>query len=158
MPSGWSPEGVRTHVDTMLPVVVGLWTTHGEFPTLGLLFLDGECVVVPQVAGMPKEVVPTVLRGIAAEAGAGFVGLVTEATMVDFAHADTTPEAWAAMDRPLSEHPNAVDCLCFTVDGPGVSIFARVWRDPAGNLCTEVHDKVALEGRMTNLSGRLGEN
>lgn len=158
MPSGWTPSTVREHVDTMLPVVVDLWTTLGEFPTLGFLFLDGDCVAVPQVAGIPKEVVPALLRGIAAKAGAGFVGLVAEATMVDFDHADTTPEAWAAMGKPLSEHPNAVDCLCFTVDGPGVSIFARVWRDPSGNLCTEVHDKVALEGRMTNLSGRLGEN
>jgi hypothetical protein len=157
---GWTPSAVREHADRTFAHVVNLWTKLGEFPSLGLLFTDADtqCVAVPQVAGLPKTVIPALLRAAASEHGASFVGFVAEASMVDFERAKDTTEEWLATGKPLSEHPHAVDCLVLTVDGPGLSIFARAWRDATGHLCTELHDKATVDGSMVNLSGRLGEN
>ena len=153
----WTATRVRTHVEGMVPVLVDLWERLGEFPTMGFLFVDGDCIAVPQVAAFPKEVVPLFLREAAAQTGATFVGLAAEALMVEFANTDTTAEAWAASGRSLSEHPDVKDCLCLTADGPGVTLMVRTWKDATGEVCSDLHDG-AMEGRMTNLSGRLGEN
>jgi len=158
----WDAQSARQHGDVLFEHLVETWERLGrkDMSPLAFGFMSGtngdECVVLPQVSAFPKEHIPTVLRLFAAEFDARFVALAACATSLDGLPSEEV-SAWYATGRPLAEHPQARDCLVFTLDGVGLSIFMRAWWD-GQTLCREVFDNHGATGRMTNLSGRLGEN
>lgn len=152
----WTADAVRQHADSSFRTLVEVWLKAGDPDPIGFLYLpDGTCGAVPQVGAYPKEVLPALMRGAASEVGASFVGLVAAARFVESNPEDI--ERWYATGRSLADHPASRDCLVYSVDGPGLSVCMMAWKNAEGALCVEVSDK-PLHGRMSNLSGRLGEN
>ena len=158
----WTASAARERADTLFDRLVENWERVGDdMPPLGFLFHtydDGSdvCSLISDVGNYPKEAVPDFLRSIADITEASFVGYSGCAYVV----CDLTQEAakaWLDGGRSLSEHPNAVDSLMLTVDGPGLSIMYRAWQS-GGTVQREVTEDEAHEGRFTNLSGRMGEN
>lgn len=155
----WTVATVRAHADRTFAVFVDLWQQAGDdMPPVAVLYTpDGEAVAVPDLEDFPKEALPGIVRRAAEVMEAAYVLFACGATCVE----TNDPErmaVWKATGRPLREHPDAVDCLFLSVDGPGISIGMRAFRDKEGNVRTDYIDNGAITGTMTNLSGRLGEN
>ena len=152
----WTADTVRQHADEAFRRLIDVWLKAGDPDPIGFLYLpDGTCGAVPQVGAYPQEALPGLMRGAASEFGAAFAGLVVAARFIESSPEDA--ERWYAAGRTLVEHPGARDCLVYSVDGPGLSVCMMAWKNAEGALCVEVSDK-PLHGRMSNLSGRLGEN
>lgn len=158
----WTADNARQHADILFDRLVANWQRIGEdIPPLGFLYhttTEGTetCSVVPEVGNYPKEAVPAFLRMLAEENEAPFVGFASCAHVVSLLEAKEA-KAWLSSGRSLSEHPRAVDCLLLTVDGAGLSMMYRAWKEN-GRMQREVTDGYEYEGRFTNLSGRMGEN
>jgi hypothetical protein len=158
----WSVQTAREHGDTLFNTLVETWQRMGrqDMSPLAFAFLthkDGdECLLLPQVSELPKDIIPAVLRMFAAEYDARFVAFSACATVLE-GQDPAEIEAWYASGKRLAEHPEAKDCLILTIDGTGLSVCMRAWWD-GERICREVLDNHGAVGRMTNLSGRLGEN
>jgi hypothetical protein len=159
----WSVQTAREHGDILFDNLMETWQRldRGDMSPLAFAFLtsDGgedECVVLPQISEMPKEVIPVVLRMFASDFDARFIALSACATILEGREPDEV-EAWYASGKRLADHPEAKDCLILTIDGIGLSVCMRAWWD-GERMCREVLDNHGAVGCMTNLSGRLGEN
>jgi hypothetical protein len=158
----WTAAAVRAHSDDLFTHLTEEWKKlGGDVPPLGFIYYTFEgqtlCSIVPEVANLPKDAVPSLMRVLAEENEASFVGIGGSAFVV----AGLTSEeasAWFESGRSLSEHPNALDSLMLTVDGAGLSLVYRAWKDAAGEMQREVTEGHEYEGRFANLSGRMGEN
>ena len=155
--SPWTVATVRKHAEGLHETLVEMWQATKDLPPLAFLVLaDGRCILVPDVYEVPKDILPAVLRTLAAQHGAQYVGFAADAWSTH----DTTPEeveAWYASGKRLSEHPKANRTLVLSVDGPGLSDVTITTLDADGVPVTEVSTQ-GTTGRLTNLSGRLGEN
>lgn len=152
----WTPALVRAHADRAFAVLLDLWQ-HGDVPPVAILYAPhGEAVALPDLDQYGREELPKVVRTTAALIEAPYVLFACSASTVEVGDPDDMLR-WQAQGRPLHEHPAAQDCLFATLDGPGVSLGIRATRDKDGNVCAEVMPG-QIEGAMTNLSGRLGEN
>jgi hypothetical protein len=153
----WTVPSVRKHVADLHGTLVGLWMNNEDMPSLAFLFLDdGRCILVPDLNEIPKSAVPTALRILAADTGAQYVAFAADAySLVDVPPDEV--EAWYATGKSLSQHPNMRRMLVVSVDGPGLSDMNMTVLDADGVPVTEVSTG-GIEGRMTNLSGRMGEN
>ena len=152
----WTAAEVRAHSDRAFAVLVDLWQKMGGLDPIGILYLpEQETVAVPMDA-LPKHALKAALQGLAAKVGASHIAFAAEASVVE-TDDPVAMEAWQASGRSIHEHPDAVDCLFLTVDGPGISTAMRAWQKPGENVSVEVMDG-PMSGSMANLSGRLGEN
>lgn len=152
----WTPASVRAHADRAFAVLLDLWK-QGDVPPVAILYAPhGEAVALPDLDQYDREALPKVVRTAAALMEAPYVLFACSASTVEVEDPDDMLR-WQAQGRPLHEHPAAQDCLFATLDGPGVSLGIRATRDKDGNVRAEVMPG-QIEGTMTNLSGRLGEN
>ena len=158
----WTAAAVRMHSDDLFTHLTKEWEKLGaDVPPLGFIYhtFEGKpfCSIVPEVANLPKEAVPPLMRALAEENAAPFVGIGGSAFVVaGLTHEEAS--AWLESGRSLSEHPSALDSLMMTVDGAGLSVVYRAWKDAAGVMQREVTEGHEYEGRFSNLSGRMGEN
>jgi hypothetical protein len=157
----WTAAVVREHSDTLFTHLTTEWAKLGEdVPPLGFLYHTFEgtltCSLI-DVSRFPKEAVPSLMRVLAEENEAPFVAVGGSAFVVAGVSAEEAG-TWLSSGRSLSEHPNALDSLMLTVDGAGLALIYRAWKDAAGVMQHEVTDGHEYEGRFTNLSGRMGEN
>ena len=153
----WTVATVRTHVAGIHEALVPLWRGVRDLPPLAFLFIeDGRCVAIPDVYEVPREILPQVLRKLSETHGAQYVAFAADAYSTrDMEQAEV--EAWYAKGKALSEHPQARRSLVLSVDGPGMSDVTVTVLDDEGREVTETVSH-AVSGRLTNLSGRLGEN
>ena len=160
----WTTESVRKHVEGLHETLVPIWLRlekendgNIELQIAFLFMPDGTCLAVPDLAEIPKSAVPRALRVLAEETGSRYVAFAGAAMTV----LDASPEemkAWYDAGKSLSSHPKARDALVFSVDGPGMIDMIITTIDADGRPETTVSRGGPIEGRMANLSGRLGEN
>lgn len=135
-----------------------------EIPTAAFLLVDSEgsadVVLLPDLDVIPdKAMARAYIQMQASRFGAKFVAFVSEAWTVEAADPDeqTAVQVWTQSGRSLREYPGATEHVICSIDGPGLSrvLRARITADGLG----DVEDSGEhVFGRMSNLSGRLGEN
>lgn len=153
----WTAAEVRAHSDRAFAVLVELWQKSGGLAPVGILYLPEQETAAVPLDNIPKHAMKAALQGLAAQVGASHIAFAAEASIVE-TNDPAAMAAWQAEGRPLHEHPDAVDCLFLTVDGPGISTAMRAWRrDDDDTISVEVMDG-PMSGALSNLSGRLGEN
>jgi hypothetical protein len=157
----WTAATVRAHADKTLSFLVDTWQQHGDIGPVAVLYAErGEAVAVPGLEEVPKDHLPQFLRFVAAHEGAPYVLFACCASFVEVSDEVSADDlvAWQQAGRTLHDHPASRECLFVSVDGPGLCIGMRAMRADDGQISTEVIDNSSLAGRMSNLSGRMGEN
>jgi len=163
---GWTQEGALTQARTILHIANGLRKQiRDTLPPAAFLLLDSDTgkdvIVLPDLGELPsKEERSRYIRTQAQRHGAKYVALVSEAWVVAAASADEqlAVQAWLHAGYALRDYPDARDQLVCSLDGPGLSRVFHAVIGPEGEMGEIVETSNPVAGRMTNLSGRLGEN
>lgn len=163
----WTPTTVRNQATYLLSVARHMRKKQAVAPVAFLLvdILDGTenaILLVEDLGTLSREGQQQVIRGIVSRTGARFVIFISEAWSLETKKTGEESagalDTWLASGRSLAEHPDATEQLFCAVDGPGLATLFSSRIRPDGS--TEAPREIAgpSYGRMTNLSGRLGEN